>query len=83
MFLCSHFSYFVSHNTRAKLRVSWHYFQYSRIFVHPQAVRKRAALRNDVELMVLTFVCKNTETARGYKCVCEPSHTCRDLVLKG
>lgn len=66
-----------------KLSVLWNYFQYSRIFVYPQASSIRAALQNDVELMVLTFVCKNPKRACGYKCVCEQSHTCRDLVLKG
>lgn len=59
-----------------KLSVSWDYFQYNRIFVYPQASSIWAALQNDVELMVLTFVCKNPMRACGYKRVCEQSHTC-------
>lgn len=60
---------------RVKLSVSWDYFQYSRIFVCPRASSIWAALQNDVELMALTFVCKNPKRACGYKCVGEQSHT--------
>lgn len=34
-----------------------HYFQYSRVFVYPQAHCIQAASQNDLELIALTFMC--------------------------
>ncbi len=51
--------------------VSWDYFQYSRIFVYPQAHCLQTASQNDLELIALTFMCINTG------CTCRSAYTQR------
>lgn len=67
-----------------KVCVSWDYFQYSRIFVYPQAHCLQTASQNDLELIAPTSMCVSagctcacvyTMCILNGTCVCVHSHT--------